>query len=91
MNTVERLPIQTNDIIGGPGRGIYNKPSQYVPLESCWNLQNFKAISGIYSELPTKRHKGGGFSTIKVAITIEGETPEYKTLADLPLIEKEIL
>ena len=85
INTVERLPIQKNDIIGGPERGIHSKLSQYVSLESSQNLQNFKASSRIYSKLPTKRR------TVKAPLPMEGETLEYQTLTDCPLIEKEIL
>ena len=54
-------------------------------------FKNFKISSGIYSELPTKRHKGGGLSTIEASIPKEGETLEYQTLIDTPMIEKEIL
>ena len=61
------------------------------PLRAARIFKNFKASRGIYSELPTKQHKGGGFSTIKIPLPMEGETLEYQSLTDLPLIEKEIL
>ena len=54
-------------------------------------FKNIKVSSGIYSELPTKQHKGGGRSNIEVPIPKEGETLEYQTLTDPPIIEKEIL
>ena len=42
-NTVERLSIQINNIIGGPGRGIHSKLSQYVSLENSKNLQKLQS------------------------------------------------
>ena len=40
-------------------------------LKAARIFKNFKASSGIYSKLPTKRHKGGSLSTIKVPISME--------------------
>ena len=65
--------------------------SNMCPVRAARIFKNFKASSEIYSELPTKRHKGGGVSMIKVPNPTEGETLEYQTLTDPPLIEKEIL
>lgn len=59
--------------------------------ESSQNFQELKIGSGIYLELPTKRNKSGGHSTINVPIPKKGETLEYKTLTDPQYIEKEIL
>ena len=61
------------------------------PLQAARIFKNFKDSSGIYSELPTKRHKGGGLNTIEVPLPLEGETLKYHTITDPPLIEKEIL
>ena len=61
------------------------------PVRATRIFKNFKDISGIHSELPTKRHKGGGLSTIEVPLPMDGETLEYQTLVDPPLIEKEIM
>ena len=69
---------------------IASRPNM-CPVRAAIIFKNFKASSGIYSELPTKRHKGDGLSTIKVLIPMEGETLEYQTVTNPPLIEKEIL
>ena len=61
------------------------------PVRAARIFKNYKDSSGIYSELPTKRHKGGGLSTIKVPLSLEGETLEYQKLTDPDLIEKVIL
>ena len=61
------------------------------PIRAARIFKNFKDSSGIYSELPTKRHKGGGLNTIEVPLPLEGETLIYHTITDPPLIEKEIL
>ena len=61
------------------------------PLRAARIFKKFKDSSGIYSELPTKRHKDGGLSTIEVPLPMEGEILEYQTLTDPPLIETEIL
>ena len=54
-------------------------------------FKNFKDSSRIYSELPTKRHKGGGLNTIEFPIPLEGEILQYHTITDPPIIEAEIL
>ena len=46
------------------------------PLRAARIFKNFKVSSGIYSELPTKRHKGKDLSTIEVPIPEEGGTLE---------------
>ena len=61
------------------------------PLRAARILKNFKDSSGIYSEIPTKQHKGGGLNTIKVPLPLKGEILNYHTITDPPLIEKEIL
>ena len=61
------------------------------PLRVGRIFKNFKASSGINSELPTKRHKGGGLNIIKVSLPMEGEKLEYQTFTDPPLIGKEIM
>ena len=85
---MERISIKTNDIDRGSGRGIHSESAEYMFLESGKNFQNFKGSSEIYSELPTKRHKGGGLNTIEVPLPLEGETLQYHTITDPPLIEK---
>ena len=54
-------------------------------------FKNFKESSEIYSELPSKRYKGGGLNTIEVPLPLEGETLQYYTITDPPTIKKEIL
>ena len=61
------------------------------PLRAAHISKIFKDSSRIYSELPSRRHKGSGLSTIEVPIPIEGETLQYQTITDPPLIETEIL
>ena len=61
------------------------------PSRAACIFKNFKDSSGIYSELPTKKHKGGGLNTIEVPLPLEGETLMYHTITDPPLIETEIL
>ena len=61
------------------------------PERAARIFKNFKDSSGIYSELPTMRHKGEGLNNIEVPIPREGETLQYHTITDPPLIEKEIL
>ena len=60
-------------------------------LQVAYIFKNFQDSSGIYSELPTKKHKGGGLNTIEVPLPLEGATLIYHTITDPPLIEKEIL
>ena len=69
---------------------IASRPNM-CPLRAARIFKNFKDSSGIYSELPTKRHKGGGLNTIEVPLPLEGETLKYHTITDPPLIEQEIL
>ena len=69
---------------------IASRPNM-CPLRVARIFKNFEDHSGIYSELPTKRHKGGGLNTINVPLPLEGETITYYIIIDPPLIEKEIL
>ena len=69
---------------------IASRPNM-CPLRAARIFKNFKDSSGIYPELPTKGHKCGGPSTIKLPLPMEGETLECQTLTDPPLIEKESL
>ena len=69
---------------------IASRPNM-CPLRAAIFFKTFKDSSGIYSELPSKRYKGGGLSTIKVPIPMEGVTLQYQTITDPPLIETEIL
>ena len=61
------------------------------PLQAARIFKNFKDSSRIYSELPTKRHKGGGLNTNEVPLPLEGETLQYHTITDPPIIEAKIL
>ena len=61
------------------------------PKRAARIFKNFKDSSEIYSELPTKRHKGGGHNTIEVPLPLKGETLQYHTITDPPTIKKEIL
>ena len=67
-----------------------SRPSM-CPNKAARIFTKFKISNDIYSELPSKQHKGGGLSTIEVLVPKKGETLEYKTLIDPPIIEKEIL
>ena len=69
---------------------IASRPNM-CPERAAQIFKNFKDSSRIYSKLPTKRHKGGGLTNIKVPVPLEGETLTYHTITDPPLIEKEIL
>ena len=76
---------------------IENQEEAYIasqpnmcPLRAARVFKNFKDSSRIYSELPTKRHKGGGLNTIEVPLPLEGETLMYHTKTDHPIIETEI-
>ena len=44
------------------------------PKRAARIFKNFKESSEIYSELPSKRHKGGDLNTIEVQLPLEGET-----------------
>ena len=61
------------------------------PIRAARIFKNFKENSEIYSELPSKRHKGGGLNTIEVPLPLEEETLQYHTITDPPTNEKEIL
>ena len=69
---------------------IASRPNM-CPERAARIFKNLKDSGGIYSKLPTKRHKGGSLSNIEVPIPREGETLQYCTITDPPLIEKEIL
>ena len=77
--TVERIPIQTNILSVGLRKSIYCESPEYVPVRAARIFKNFKDSSGIYSELPIKRHKGGGLNTIGVPLPLERETMYYHT------------
>ena len=68
---------------------IASRPNM-CPVRAARIFKNFKDSSEIYSELPTKRQKGGGLSTNEVPIPKEGEILEYQTLTDPQMIEKVI-
>ena len=61
------------------------------PERAARIFKNSKDSSGIYSKLPTKRHKGGGLNNIEVPIPCEGETLQYHTITNPPLIKNEIM
>ena len=69
---------------------IASRPNM-CPLRAARIFKNFKDSSRIYSELPTNRPKGGGLNTIEVPLPLEGETLQYHTITDPPIIEVEIL
>ena len=61
------------------------------PVRAAHIFKTFKDSSRIYSELLSKRHKSNDLSTIEIPIPMEGETLQYQTITDPPLIETEIL
>ena len=67
-----------------------SRPDMF-PKRAARIFKHFKESSEIYSELPSKRHKGGGLNTIEVPLPLEGETLQYHTITDPPTIKKEIL
>ena len=66
---------------------IASRPNM-CPERAARTFKYFKDSSGIYSELPTKCHKGEGLTNIKVPVPLEGETLKFHTITDPPLIEK---
>ena len=69
---------------------IASRPNT-CPKRAAKIFKNINVASDIFSELPSKKHKGGGLSSIDVPIPRIGPKLEYQTIPDLILIEKLIL
>ena len=83
---MERILIKRTTVIEDQEEAYIASQPNMCLLRAARIFKNSKDSSGIYSELPTKRHKGGGLNTIKVPLPLEGETLNYQTITDPPLI-----